>query len=212
MRKAPLKLAPKFEGRYRPPSKTIAYILRKSLGAEQARSARFTMIETGRLRLRPHQVQDFNRYLPLWVLPEPPGTHAPMQLTPEEVWARLLRFVGHWSHFGYGLFVVEERGSGDIVAEVGLAHFMRGIGPAFDAAPEAAWRVLATRRGAGIAGEAMAGALAWFDRAIRTERTVCLIYAGHERSIRVATRLGYRPFGQCEFKGQSASLFERMAS
>jgi RimJ/RimL family protein N-acetyltransferase len=168
-----------------------------------------TIIETARLRLRPHRVADFNRYLPLWVVAEPPDTHAPLQLTPEEAWARLLRFVGHWSHFGYGLFLAEERASGDIVAEVGLAHFMRGLGPAFDEAPEAAWRVLATRRGNGIAGEAMDGALTWFEREFGAQRTVCLIHTANERSVRVATRIGYRPFGRCEFKGQSAALFER---
>ena len=169
------------------------------------------MIETDRLRLRPHRVEDFNRYLPLFALPEPPGTHAPLQFTAEETWARLLRFVGHWSHFGYGLFVVEDRRSGDIVGEVGVAQFMRGIGTAFDDAPEAAWRVLVTRRGEGIAREAMTGALSWFDRAIGVRRTVCLIHVANERSISVATRLGYRPFGECHFKGHPASLFERFA-
>ncbi len=167
------------------------------------------MIETLRLRLRPHQVADFNGYLPLWTLPEPAGMHAPMQLTVEEVWARLLRFVGHWSHFGYGLFLVEDRSSGEIVGEVGVAHFMRNLGPAFDDAPEAAWRVLVTRRGSGIATEAMTAALAWFDRTIRCDRTVCLIHIANERSLRVASRLGFRPFGQCEFKGLPASLLER---
>ena len=77
------------------------------------------MIETSRLRLRPHQVADFNRYLPLWVSPEPPDTASPMVLNPEEVWARLLRFLGHWTHFGYGLFLAEDRTSGEIVAEIG---------------------------------------------------------------------------------------------
>jgi RimJ/RimL family protein N-acetyltransferase len=167
------------------------------------------MIETFRLRLRPHRVDDFNRYLPLWRVPEPPGTHAPVNLTPEDAWSRLLRFVGHWSHFGYGLFVVEERVTGEIVGEVGLAHFMRGIGPRFDDAPEAAWRVLATRRGAGIAGEAMTAALEWFDGTVAADRTVCLIHTANTRSIRVATRLGYRPFGQTEFRGAPAALLER---
>jgi RimJ/RimL family protein N-acetyltransferase len=176
----------------------------------EGRDARETRVETDRLRLRPHQVADFNRYLPLWVSPEPPDSQALLQLTPEEVWARLLRFVGHWSHFGYGLFVVEDAASGDIVGEVGLAHFMRGLGARFDEAPEAAWRVLAARRGAGIAREAMSGALAWFDRTIGSERTVCLIHQTNTRSISVAATLGYRPFGQCEFKGQQASLFERI--
>ena len=169
------------------------------------------MIETARLRLRPHQVEDFNRYLPLWLTPEPPGSLL-LQLTPEEAWARLLRFVGHWSHFGYGLYLVEDRQSGDIVGEVGLARFHRGIGAEFDEAPEAAWRVLATRRGEGIAREAMRAALAWFDETHPIARTVCLIHVTNEPSIRVAHHLGYGQFGACEFKGHPAALFERPSS
>jgi len=135
--------------------------------------------------------------------------HAPVQLTGEEVWARLLRFVGHWSHFGYGLFLVEDRTSGEIVGEVGVAHFMRNLGPSFDDVPEAAWRVLVTRRNSGIATEAMTAALTWFDRTSRCDRTVCLIHIANERSLRVASRLGFRPFGRCEFKGFPAWLLER---
>jgi RimJ/RimL family protein N-acetyltransferase len=170
------------------------------------------MIETDRLRLRPHRVEDFNRYLPLFNAPEPSGTPLPVQLTPEDTWSRLLRFVGHWSHFGYGLLVVEDRASGEIVGEAGLAHFMRGIGASFDAAPEAAWRVLASRRGEGIAREAMTAALAWFDAEVGVARTVCLIHVANERSVRVAARLGYSPFGQCDFRGHRASVFERVSS
>lgn len=168
------------------------------------------MIDTPRLHLRPHRVLDFERYLPLWTQPEPPDTAAPMTLSAEEAWARLLRWMGHWSHFGYGLFVVEDRASEAIVGEVGLGHFHRGIGPHFDAAPEAAWRVLATRRGEGIAFEAMQAALAWFDRTIRAPRTVCLIFRANTRSIRVADRLGYREFATGRYREQDGLLFERM--
>ena len=167
------------------------------------------MIDTSRLRLRPHRLEDFERYLPLWTQPEPPDTASPLILTAEEVWDRLLRWVGHWSHFGFGLFLALDRESDTIVGEVGLGYFHRGIGAHFDGMPEAAWRVLATRRGEGLASEAMQGVLGWFDRAVRTPRTVCLIYSANTRSIRVAERLGYREFGNGWYRERPALLFER---
>jgi len=130
--------------------------------------------------LRPHWVTDFNRYLPLWV-PGAPDTAAPMVSNPEEVWARLLRFVGHWTHFGHGLFLAEDRNSEEIV---GLAHFQRGIGPGFDAAPEAACRVLASRGGEGPAAEAMEAALTWFDTSFGFDRTVCLTQETNLKSLK----------------------------
>ena len=168
------------------------------------------MIDTPRLRLRPHRVADFERYLSLFTLPEPPDTAAPMNLSAEDTWARLLRWVGHWFHFGYGPFVVEDRATGDIVGEGGVGHFHRGMGQNFDDAPEAGWRVLATRRGEGIAAECMQGALDWFDREVGTARTVCMIHAANVRSIRVATKLGYRQFGTGKYRNGPVLLFERL--
>lgn len=87
------------------------------------------MIKTRRLCLRPHRAEDFERYLPLWTLPEPPDTPGYALSSAEEVWARLLRSIGHWAHFGYGFFVVEDLQTGDLVAEAGFANFRRGVEP-----------------------------------------------------------------------------------
>lgn len=167
-------------------------------------------IETSRLRLRPPRVDDFDRYLLLWNQPEPPDTASPIELSPEDAWARLLRFVGHWTHFGYGLFLVEDRSSKEIIGEMGIAHFRRGMGRHFDGVPEAAWRVLVARRGQGIAVEAMARVLAWFDDIEISERTVCLIQDTNVRSLRVADRLGYRRFDVGHYRHAPAILLERL--
>ena len=167
------------------------------------------MIETDRLRLRPHRVEDFNRYLPLWLTPEPASVVPSLLLNQEEIWARLLRWVGHWQSFGFGMFIAEDRITNEVVAEGGLAHFKRGLIEQFDNAPEAGWRVLATRRGHGIAVEAMSAIMDWFDAREIAKRTVCLIHDGNVASVRVATRIGFNAFGTCEFKGHSATMFER---
>jgi RimJ/RimL family protein N-acetyltransferase len=168
------------------------------------------MIETARFRLRPHRVEDFNRYLPLWLTPEPASPVPLPSLNQEEIWARLLRWIGHWHEFGFGMFIAEDRETDEIIAEAGLAHFKRGVGENFDNAPEAGWRVLATRRGEGIAVEVMTAVMEWFDARSIASRTVCLIHDGNVASVRVASRIGFNAFGSCEFKGHRATLFERM--
>ena len=166
------------------------------------------MILTTRLRLRPHRVADFERYLPLFQQAEE-GTATYFLLSTEDTWSRLLRFVGHWAHFGYGLFVVEDLASGEIVGEVGCARYYRGVDARLDGVPEAAWRVLASHRGRGIASEAMPAALAWLDNTLRPERTVCMVNVSNAASLKVAAKLGYVEFAQTTYKKMDVVLLER---
>lgn len=168
------------------------------------------MLETSRLLLRPPRVADFERYLPLWHKSEMAAAPGPnLSLNPEEVWARLLRFVGHWAHFGYGLFLVEDFESHELIGEVGFAHFHRGMGARFDAVPEAAWRVLARRRKRGIAVEGMQAAISWFEQTVRPERTVCMIHPSNAASLTVAGRLGFHEFERAPYKERTVILLER---
>lgn len=168
------------------------------------------VIETPRLRLRPHEVKDIGQYAPLWRDPPEPNNPAAFSLDAEDAWYRLLRFVGHWSHFGYGLFVVEDRAKDRIIGEAGFAHFHRGIDPRFDDSPEGAWRILPDYRGQKIAQEAMLAAAEWFDRNAAAARTVCIIDPANAASIKVARRLGFAQFAQRIYKGGEVILFERI--
>jgi RimJ/RimL family protein N-acetyltransferase len=139
----------------------------------------------------------------------PPGNGPVLALGVEEVWARLLRFVGHWTHFGYGLFIVEDSRTGELIGEVGCAHFRRGVAADFDVVPEAAWRVSASRRRQGIALEAMQGALEWFEQTLHVTRTVCMIHPSNVPSLQVAARLGYLEFKRALHKDRTVVLLER---
>jgi RimJ/RimL family protein N-acetyltransferase len=167
------------------------------------------IIETARLLLRPHRVDDFDQYAALLAESEPLVHYALPALSREDAWARLLRFVGHWAHFGYGLFVAEERASGLIVAEIGVANFQRAVDPACEGMPEAAWRVTQRVRGGGIALEATQSALSWFDRAVGAERTYCLIHPDNAASLRVAARLGYREISRGRYKDHPVISLQR---
>jgi RimJ/RimL family protein N-acetyltransferase len=170
------------------------------------------MIETSHLTLRPHTTDDLQAYATLWQ--EKLGHDgAPSRLpvlSEEEVWARILRWIGHWSVYGWGPFVAVDRASGAICGEIGFGYFHRGHGPGFDSFPEGMWKISAEHRGKGYAREAMEAAIVWFDRTVKAQRTVCMIDPTNEISRKLAGRLGFREYGNTEYKGNPLILFERL--
>lgn len=135
------------------------------------------------------------------------------QPTPADMHARLLRNAGSWALYGYGTFMVRERGvkgrNARIVANCGVFHSWRGLGEDFDDQPEAGWIVAEDRAGLGYAGEVMQAVLAWFDAEHGPRRTVCVIDPANTPSIKLADRFGYLPLRDTEFGGDPIRLFER---
>jgi RimJ/RimL family protein N-acetyltransferase len=129
----------------------------------------------------------------------------------EDAWNKLLRNIGHWTAFGYGIFTVREKAGGRFVGEVGIAHFARGFGPTFDPFSEAAWILAAQGHGKGYATEAVQAAHRWMAEVHGAERTVCLIHPDNQPSRRVAEKLGYRRFGEVRYRDAPGILFEREA-
>jgi RimJ/RimL family protein N-acetyltransferase len=127
----------------------------------------------------------------------------------EDAWNKLLRNIGHWASFGYGLFTVRQKTGSRFVGEVGLAHFSRGLGETFDPFPEAAWILAAREHGKGYATEAILAAHAWIDQNQKPQRTVCIIHPDNRASVRVAEKLGYRCFGKTKYRGTYSMIFER---
>lgn len=123
--------------------------------------------------------------------------------------ARLLRNAGSWTLYGYGTFMVRERGAGRIVGNCGVFHSWRGLGADFDDQPEAGWIIAEDRAGRGYAREAMEAALGWFDREHGLSRTVCMIECANAPSIRLAGHLGFGPLRDALFGGAPVLLFER---
>jgi len=180
--------------------------------ARRAKGPGEVTIETPRLVLRRYHAADFDTYLKICADPEmscysgrpPPG--------PEETWARLLRNVGHWAERGYGFFAVEEKATGCLVGEAGLADFHRQLGPEFDRAPEVGWAIAPAAQRQGYATEATAAALGWIEALFGIDRTVCIIHCENQASIRVAEKLGYVQFGERNYRGYRGLTFERLRS
>ena len=130
----------------------------------------------------------------------------------QENLSRILRYVGHWVAFGYGLFAVEEKGTGRYVGNVGLAHFERELGEDFDSFPEGAWMVAQWAEGQGYASEAMTAALGWYEATFGPGRMVCIIDPGNTNSFKLANRLGFHRFREGASRGRTVVLLERNAS
>lgn len=167
------------------------------------------VIETPRLILRPHQLEDYDACCALHRDPEAVRMIYQQPLTHEESWHRLLRYVGHWALLGYGLLIVEERVSRKVVGEVGMADFHRGLGEDFDSWPEFAWMISSHVHGRGYATEAARAMLDWADREFGPERTVCMIDPDNGASLRVADKLGFNLFGRDHYKGKAILKLHR---
>lgn len=170
------------------------------------------MISTERLVLRPYEARDCDAYLAMSNDPAvarfPPGK----PMSAEDAWSRVMRYAGHWGLLGYGMFAVIEGASGRYLGETGLSDFRRGMGPDFDGFDEASWYFSAAAQGRGYAAEAAVAAHAWYDGNAGARRTVCMIDPGHERSIQLAHKLGYRFLRRAEYRANQVALFERPAA
>ncbi len=167
------------------------------------------VLETERLRLRGHRVEDFENCLAMWSDAEVTRFIGGKPLSGEEVWARLLRYAGHWSLLGYGYWLIEEKQSGLFVGEMGFADFKRQIAPSFEGIPEIGWALTPRAHGKGYATEALRGAIAWGDRHFAGKDIGCLINPDNIASIRVAEKGGFTVFCQTFYKDHSVIIYRR---
>lgn len=163
-------------------------------------------LETTRLRLRPHRPGDLDDAAALWADPVITRYTSGRAFTREEVWARLLRYAGHWEWLGYGFWVMEEKETGAYAGEVGFADFQREMQPRLTV-PEAGWILAPRLHGQGYASEALHAALAWADE--RFAETACLIHPENAASIRLAEAQGYGEGRQTAYRGVPMMQFCR---
>ena len=167
------------------------------------------VIETERLILRGHHMEDFADSLALWTDPEVTRFIGGKPSTQEEVWARLLRYVGHWALLGFGYWAVTEKETGRFLGEVGFANFRREIEPSLDRMPESGWVIAPHAHGKGYATEAVRSAIAWGETHFGPVRTACIIAPENAPSIRVAEKCGYREFCRTAYKDNPTIMFVR---
>lgn len=176
------------------------------MAVEMIASSSIPVLETERLTLCGHRAEDLEECVALWGDPRVTRYIGGKPFGREEVWARLLRYIGHWSLNGYGFWLVRERATGRFVGETGLADFKRDLAIPLDA-PEAGWVLAPWSYGKGYATEAMRAVLAWSEPVFA--RTMCLIDPANAASLRVAAKLGYRELARTIYKGAEVITLER---
>ncbi len=167
------------------------------------------VIDTPRLRLRGHRVDDFEASATMWgneIVTRHVGGRTS---TPPQAWARVLSYAGLWALLGYGYWAIEERASGTFVGEAGFADFKREIDERMRSVPEAGWAFVPEVHGMGYATEAVRAVNAWGDDNLESARTVCLIGPANAASLRVAQRCQFVEFGRTRYNDQPIVLLER---
>src|SRR5689334_17421068 len=166
------------------------------------------VLETERLRMRAHSVDDFPALKAMWSAEAVTHYIGGKPMRPDECWTRLLRYRGLWPVLGYGYWAVEDKASGRFVGDVGFADFHRLIEPPIRGIPEMGWVLAPEIHGKGYASEAVKAALQWLD-AQRPGRSVCIIDPANEPSLRLAAKNGFREYTRAAFMGDEVILLER---
>ena len=180
---------------------------------ERAGEARYEgavpVLETARLRLRAHRIEDHAARTAMLADPEVTRYLGGRPLTGEEVWRRLLQFIGLWNLLGYGYWAVEEKDTGRYVGDIGFADFHRDMQPSLAGMLEFGWVLAAHSHGKGYASEAVAAGTAWGEQHFGALRAVCIIAPENLASIRVAEKAGFTLWQETTYHDAPILVFSR---
>jgi RimJ/RimL family protein N-acetyltransferase len=118
-----------------------------------------------------------------------------------DTWRQMAMFMGHWALRGFGMWAVEEQGTGAWVGRVGLFY------PEGWPDREVGWALAREHWGRGLATEAARAVLDHVFGTLGWDRVISLIYRENARSVRVAERLGERYEGQVVVRGHPADVY-----
>lgn len=176
-------------------------------GAERLSSV--PVLETERLRLRAHRADDHAECMAIWSNPEVVRHIGGRAFTSEEVWRRLLQYVGLWNLLGYGYWAVEEKATGRYIGDIGFADFKRDLQPSLEGMLEFGWVLAPHAHGKGYASEAVAAVMAWAAQYQPALRAVCIIDPANQPSIRVAEKAGFKRWQETTYHGSPTIVFSR---
>jgi len=175
----------------------------------QQLSAEFPVLETPRLLLRRHRLDDFAACRGMWADARVTQFVGGLPLSEEDAWLKFIRNAGHWPLLGFGFWVVEEKSTQAFAGEVGIAHFFRETQPPVENLREAGWILAAAMQGKGYATEAVHAALSWSDGRFADPRTMCMIHPDNTPSLRVAEKCGFREWFRGTYHDEPCILLQR---
>jgi RimJ/RimL family protein N-acetyltransferase len=167
------------------------------------------ILETERLVMRSHRVDDLKECAAMWADPEVVHHISGSTFTEDQVWSKCLCYAGLWSLLGFGYWAVEEKASGRFVGDFGFADFKRQIEPPFNGMPENGWVLASWAHGKGFGTEAVRASLDWALGHFEPIKTGCIIAPENVASIRIAEKCGYREIARTTFKGSPTIIYHR---
>ena len=169
-------------------------------------------IETARLVLRPHRLDDFHALAAMWRAPDVVRYISGKPSTNEQSFSRLLRYAGHWALLSFGYWAIEDRESGEFAGEAGFAESHREIEPSLDGMPELGWIVAPRWQNKGYATEAVRACLTWGAQHFpASSKFSCIITPDNIASIRVAEKCGFALLQCTTYQGDPVGMYTRDA-
>ena len=151
-----------------------------------------TELETERLRFRTWRASDFDTYKTWTTRMEIMRYLGGKTFDEIQAWRHMAYLVGHWTLFGYGYYVCEEKSSGKMIGRVGFTN--HPAWPGF----ELGWTIIPEYQGKGYATEAARMMLEYAFTELKQPRVMSLIHPDNAPSRRVAEKLGQKIEGETE--------------
>ncbi|MBW9112902.1 GNAT family N-acetyltransferase [Rhizobium cauense] len=158
-------------------------------------------IETERLLLRPHTIDDFPAYQTLWSDEAVVRHISGIPSTREQTWARLMRAAGMWHHMGFGFLAIEEKSTGQMIGEAGFHEVRRDMSPSIEGTLEVGWLLSPESQGRGYAMEALQALIGWAGANFPGKPMTCIISPENLASLRLAGKLGFAEFARADYHG-----------
>jgi RimJ/RimL family protein N-acetyltransferase len=166
-------------------------------------------LQTERLILRGHRLDDFPAYAAMWANEQVTRFIGGKALSEEEAWSKFMRMAGQWTMLGFGFFAVENRASGRFIGETGFVEGRRAITPSLIGVPEIGWAFVSDVHGKGYALEAARAALGWGVSHFGPVAMRCIIAPENGPSIRLAQKLGFAEILRTSYHDAPTVMFER---
>ncbi len=116
-------------------------------------------------------------------------------------WRNAAIMAGHWALHGFGMFVVEEKASGQFAGRVG--PWFPPTWPGF----EVGWGIAKEFRGKGYAVEAARATIDWVFANFEVDRVIHCIVRENAASQAVARKLGAEIEGETQLFGDAADVW-----
>jgi RimJ/RimL family protein N-acetyltransferase len=158
------------------------------------------VLETERLRLRPWREADLDAFAD-FCADEGSTRFLGGVCAREDAWRRMAEITGHWALRGYGIWVIEDKATGQFAGYSGLWN------PEGWPGQEVTWSVSAAFRRRGYAVEAARRARAYAYDELNWPTAVSVIHPDNVPSKRVADRVGAVPEKRIELRGSPVDVY-----